>query len=188
MEPNESLQIIENMIAKTKGNIATKSKYFLLWGWAVFLTAIAQYILIRMLFPHAQMVWLSMIIAGIIAVFIAVRDKKTEKSISYVGDAVRKLWQSIGIACILIVVLTIKGTIFSIPVFILIYGVGVFTTGRIIQFKPLIIGGLICFVSSLISVFIPQDANQLLLLAATVMCSYIIPGHLLSAESTKAIR
>lgn len=187
MEPNESLLIIENMIAKTKGNIATNSKYFLLWGWAVFLTAIAQYILIRMLFPHAQLVWLSMIAAGIISVFLAVRERKTEKTISYIGDAIRKLWQSIGIACVLLFVFTIKGAIFSIPVYILLYGIGVFTTGRIIQFKPLIIGGLICFVSSLISVFIPQDVNQLLLLAATVMCSYIIPGHLLSAESKKAI-
>ncbi len=183
MEANESLQIIENMINKTKGNIANRSKYFLLWGWAVFLTAIAHY----MLLPNTEKVWFSMFLAGAISIYWSVKETKTEKSISYIGDAVRKLWQSIGIACLLIIILTVKGAVFSIPVYILMYGVGIFTTGRILQFKPLTIGGIICFVSCVISVIMPQDINQLLLFALTVLCAYIIPGHLLAAENKKTI-
>lgn len=185
MEANDSLQIIENMIAKTKGNIAGRSKYFLLWGWAVFITTIVQYILIRMLVPNACLVWCSMFIAGLITIIWAIRDKKYENSVTYTGDAIRKLWQSIGIACFFIAFLTIQGAVSSIPAFMLIYGIGILTSGRILQFKPMIAGGIICFIGCLLSVVLPQDANQLLLFAFVVLSSYILPGHLLANDSKK---
>ncbi|HRB68199.1 MAG TPA: hypothetical protein PLO32_10445, partial [Chitinophagales bacterium] len=62
-----------------------------------------------------------------------------------------------------------------------IYAIGTFVTGRIIQFKPLIIGGLICFGLSVLINFI-DGAEQLLVLALSVVVSYLIPGFILRNE------
>lgn len=35
--PDESLQVIRNMIEKTREGISDGSKYFLVWGWGVFI-------------------------------------------------------------------------------------------------------------------------------------------------------
>ncbi len=45
LKPEESLQIIEKMINRTKENIHENSFYFLLWGWIVLLVNLGQIIL-----------------------------------------------------------------------------------------------------------------------------------------------
>ena len=56
----ESLLIIQQMINKSKQQLNDRSKYFLLWGIAVFGCAILQYVLLKALQPHTQRVWLLM--------------------------------------------------------------------------------------------------------------------------------
>jgi hypothetical protein len=53
-----------------------------------------------------------------------------------------------------------------------------FLSGIILKFRPLVIGGLICWLLALGSVFVPVDF-QLLFLCAAVFCAWIIPGILL---------
>lgn len=67
------------------------------------------------------------------------------------------------------------------PVFILLYALGTFITGRFIQFKPLIIGGAACFVISLFS-FLLDGSEQLLMVALAILFSYLIPGHMLKSH------
>jgi hypothetical protein len=68
------------------------------------------------------------------------------------------------------------------PFFILMYGLGTFVSGMILKFRPLVIGGVISWVLSLVSVFVAFD-YQLLLAAAAILSSYIIPGHLLRSNN-----
>ena len=67
------------------------------------------------------------------------------------------------------------------PTIILLYAIGTFVTGKIIDFKPLVIGGSICFLLSIVIAFI-KDENQLLIIATAILISYIIPGFLLKKE------
>ena len=46
MNPQESLQIISEMIQKTQDNIRDGSTYFLLWGWLTLFASLAHYILL----------------------------------------------------------------------------------------------------------------------------------------------
>lgn len=64
------------------------------------------------------------------------------------------------------------------PVFILLYALGTFITGRFIQFKPLMLGGGSCFAISLVS-FLLDGPEQLLMVALAILFSYLIPGHML---------
>ena len=64
------------------------------------------------------------------------------------------------------------------PFFMVLYGLGTFVSGSVIQFKPLIIGGIISWVLAVIAVYLQYD-YQILMGALAILFSYIIPGHLL---------
>jgi peptidoglycan biosynthesis protein MviN/MurJ (putative lipid II flippase) len=54
----------------------------------------------------------------------------------------------------------------------------------LIKFKPLIIGGISCFVITIISTFLEPD-YQILMLALALATSYLIPGYLLRYKFKK---
>jgi hypothetical protein len=67
------------------------------------------------------------------------------------------------------------------PFFILFYGMGTFISGKFLKFKPLIIGGIFNWVLACICVLLPYD-YQLLVAAAAILTSYIIPGHIIQSN------
>ncbi len=179
MEAQESLAIIEQMIANSKKNFKRSAKYFLLWGWGVFLTMLAQYILLALALPHTYYVWITMPVCAVITVLLSIRDRKQEKVRTYTGDAMSSLWTSMGFAFIILTFIAAKNNDINVPPVILIfYGIGTFTSGRLLEFKPLVIGGLFAFAMSIVSAF-TEGSVQFLILAIALFVSYIIPGHLL---------
>jgi hypothetical protein len=73
------------------------------------------------------------------------------------------------------------------PMLLVLYGMPTFLSGIILKFKPLIIGGICCWILSVLSAFIPAE-YQLLLIAAAVISAWIIPGYLLKANFKKEIK
>lgn len=142
----ESLAIIQEMINKSKKQLTDRSKYFMMWGVAVFACAIIQYFLLRDLQPHTQMVWLSMPVLAVIQLFLSIRDRKKEKVLSHNTAAIGSVWLALGISFFILAFLSSRISFDMFPFLILLYGIGTFITGRIIQFKPLIFGGLACFI------------------------------------------
>ncbi len=185
MEPEESIRIIQTMIETSRKKISDGSKHFLLWGWAVFLSALAQYILIRLHVSNSFLVWLSMLLAAVIAYLMGRKDKKQATVKTFSGDAVSKLWFSMTFGFLLLAYYQTNGRGNSIPLFILLYGIGILATGKILEFTPFVMGGMSCFILSFIGMNLDNDETQLLLLALAVLVSYIIPGHLLKAAYKK---
>ncbi len=57
--PDQSIQLIESMIIKTKANISENTVYCLLWGWLSFSAILGQYFLKVVLgYPYRYLVWL----------------------------------------------------------------------------------------------------------------------------------
>lgn len=179
MKAEESMLIIQRMIETSKQNISDGSKYYLLWGWAVFISALIHFFMIKMHYPGGMLVWLSMPAMGIITFLIGIRDGKNKRVRTYTEEAIGKLWFSLTFGFIALTFYQLNGHGNSIPIFILLYGVGILTTGNIIKFTPLIIGGIACFGISITGMLLQNNENQLVLLAIAVFVSYIIPGHLL---------
>lgn len=177
----ESLAIIQEMINKSKKQLTDRSKYFMMWGVAVFACAIIQYFLLRNLQPHTQMVWLSMPVLAVIQLFLSIRDRKKEKVLSHNTAAIGSVWLALGISFFILAFLSSRISFDMFPFLILLYGIGTFITGRIIQFKPLIFGGLACFILCVLITYI-EGPEKLLILALSVLLSYIIPGILLKRE------
>lgn len=177
----ESLAIIQEMINKSKKQLTDRSKYFMMWGVAVFACAIIQYFLLRNLQPHTQMVWLSMPVLAVIQLSLSIRDRKKEKVLSHNTAAIGSVWLALGISFFILAFLSSRISFDMFPFLILLYGIGTFITGRIIQFKPLIFGGLACFILCVLITYV-EGPEKLLILALSVLLSYIIPGILLKRE------
>src|SRR5688572_1204331 len=168
------------MIEKTKQNISHRSHYFLLWGWGAFIGFTGQYILkVYFEYPkHYQIWWISVVCLAINILFV-IKFSKRVKVKTYVDESMGNLWLGLIVSFIvLIIIFTKTGWQNCYPYFMLLYGTGTFTSGKILRFSPLIVGGLISFILAAASVWFNGDL-QMVLAAAAMLFSYIIPGHLL---------
>lgn len=183
LTPEESLRVIQTMIEKTKTSVADKSFYFLLWGWLVLIAAVGQYVLAVIVQTDKNpIVWSLMIVGVIVSAIYGKRQEKIRIVKTYVDDGLRNIWTVIGVVQGLIVFVFMRRGDWEhcYTIFILIYSVGCFLTGRLLRFAPLIRGAVFCWALAVLSTFVDVGTNMLLL-AAAVLGSYIIPGYLLRA-------
>jgi hypothetical protein len=183
--PQQSLQLIQSMIAKTKADLSENRFYFLMWGWLAFLAIITQFLLKVVFSCHYHyLVWLVVFPATIITIVYSAKKSKKSRARTYVGESMTYLWTGIGISFFILSFLishSDQGWLYGYPFFILFYGLGTFVSGRILRFTPLVIGGVFNWVLAIACVYFAFD-YQLLIAAAAILTSYIIPGHLLRNE------
>lgn len=183
--PQDSLRLIQSMISKTKQDISDSSIHFLVWGWITFFACTGQFILKNVLnYEKHYLVWLLTIGGIIFSNWYSFKEGKTRKVKTYIGDSISHLWIGMAIAYfVLSMILTVIGWNRPVfPFFILLYGLGSFISGSIIQFRPLVIGGIIAFILAFASVFSEYD-YQMLFGAAAILISYIIPAYLLRSKN-----
>ena len=182
--PQDSLTLIQAMISKTKANLSENRIYFLLWGWVTFAAIIAQFILkVGLHTERHYLVWYIIIPTVIVSVLYSRRRRGKRAVRTYIGESMSSLWTGIGISFfVLSMIVSSKpaGWNDAWPLFILFYGLGTFVSGRILKFRPLVIGGIINWSLAIASIFAGYD-YQLLLAALAILTSYIIPGHLLGS-------
>ena len=189
--PEQSLHLIGTMINKAKGRFSENGHLYLLWGWAVFLCSIAEFILINYTrFEHHYLVWLTMWLVAIYQVFYLRSKKRKERVKAYTDEIIGAVWITF------VVLMFLFGFLFGQlmgeeyyrfinPGFLVLYGMPTVLSGTILRFRPLIVGGIICWVFSIFSTMIDYD-YQLLLLAAAVVSAWIIPGYLLKIRYKKS--
>ena len=183
--PQQSLQVIQDMISKTRQNLGENRIYFLLWGWVTFAAIVVQFILkVVVEYERHYLVWLITIPAVIATVIYTSRNRRVPAVRTYVGESMSYLWTGVGISFFIlsIIISNSIGWLYAYPFFILFYGLGTFISGRILKFTPLVIGGIFNWVLAIACVFFEYD-YQLLFAAAAIFTSYVIPDHLLSKEN-----
>jgi len=185
LSPQQSLHLIQSMIAKTKGTVADSSFYYLLWGWLVFFACIAEFILkVYLLYPYHYIVWWLMPVGGIISGAYSAKQSKKSRTKTFVDEALGYIWISLSIAFVVLFIVVIISPFawqYAFTYYILLYAIGTFISGKLMQFKPLVIGGLINFILAAVSVRFNFD-QQLIMGAAAILSSYIIPGYLLQKK------
>lgn len=188
--PQDSLLVIQNMIDKAKNSVADKSFYFLLWGWLVFTGCILQFTLKVVVQTDLHPVaWNIMYIGFIVSFWHGRRQRKRTIVKTYVDETLRNIWIVLGISQILVVFIFMRrgGWENCYTIFILLYSIGCFLTGRTLKFSPLVWGGVICWGLAILSTFTTYDAN-ILICATAILVSYIIPGYLLRNQHRKTIK
>lgn len=185
INPAESLSIIQDMISRAQKNYSIDSFYYIMWGWLTFAAATLSYVLLPVLKENTGLVWLLMPLGGIISYLYGRKQSKHQKAKTHLESHVSQVWLTLGLAIITVVISVFMGVNLEImPTFILLYGIGIFCTGRIIRFVPMMIGGALCFPLFLLCGYFTFNYGeyQFLVVALAILVSYIIPGHLLRAK------
>ena len=176
-----SLQLIESMINKAKNNFSESGTLYLLWGIVVFVCSIVQFVAIHFYNnQNAYYIWFLTWLVVIYQVIFLSRKAKKEKAKTYTADILKYVWICFAASMFLFIfILQYQKAYYSInPAILVLYGLPTFLSGVILKFRPLIIGGISCWLLSFGSVFVPYD-YQLLFICAAVLFAWIIPGYLL---------
>lgn len=177
----ESIDIIMNMINATKTNLQDDSFYFLFWGWLVFAASLGEYFLIKINFEYHFLPWMLMPLGGIVTALYGRWQNKKVKHKTYVDEFMKYVLISFLISLCMVLFSQGKLGFNTYPMVLMVYGMWLFTSGGVIKFKPLIIGGIINWVLAIVSFFVSFEI-QLLILALAVLLGYIIPGYLLKRK------
>jgi len=182
MTEKESLELIASMINKAKSRVGETGKLYLLWGWLIFICCTVQFVGLQFFhFEKTYYVWFLTWVLLIYQVFFLSKERKKSKVKTYTGEIYSFVWVVFFICMMLVFFIGsyLKKYEMINPVLLVLYGMPTFLSGIILKFKPLIIGGIVCWALSIISVFISGE-YQLLLFATAVVAAWIIPGYSLN--------
>ncbi len=185
MTPEQSLKLIERMIGDAKKSFHRMSFYFLLWGGILTLAMASQLLAAQLGWEgrYVGMVWMGTSLLGAVASAIyGAREGKREQAETLADRVLMWLW--IGFIITLFATIAgagIAGYTTPVGAIMLLTGLPTFTTGQMLRFKPLILGGVLFWVLGTISFFVDPLWMGILNIAGMVF-GYIIPGILLKRQ------
>ena len=188
LTPEESFSIINKAIANFKLNYKETAKVFLLWGWVLAIASFSNFIIIKILYNREASIgflslcnWAVFLLIGFIIMFFMERKlNKDKKVFSYLESYFKNLWTVTAASFIIATFLCIKLEINPPPIMLLIAGMATTTSGLLIKYRPVIIGGLAFFIFSLAATFVSNEYISLIVFAA-IICGYLIPGYSLKS-------
>ncbi len=190
--PEQSLQVIQSMIEKAKNQFSENGHLYLLWGWVVLICSLTQFFLLKVMhYEKHYLVWIACWLAVIYQFFYLRKQRRQEKVKTYTDNIIGFVWITFFIMMILIGFMlsrSLGDQYYKLinPAFLALYGMPTFLSGILLRFRPLIIGGIGCWLLSGLSHFIEYD-YQLLLLSAAMIIAWIIPGYILRNKYQKQI-
>jgi uncharacterized protein (UPF0333 family) len=185
--PQQSLQLIDSMINKAKNRFNENGFLYLLWGWVIFISAIVHFAALKFqLFKKPEIIWVSTIAATLYQIFYLVKAKKKETVKTYSDGIIDAVWMCFGICMGILSFIVGKnnGWEYMYPLVLMFYGIPTFLSGTVMQFMPLKLGGIACWLLAIIATFV-SPLYYLLLLALAVLIAWIIPGYLMSQKFKK---
>ena len=186
--PEESLSIIQEMIAKSRKTFHRNSFYFILWGVFMFIAGLSEFFLIR---ANFEMFWIGWPIlgtlGGIISAVYSSRQSAKDAGQTFTDQTIGYVWLTYGISLICMIFTGILVDVNPGTLVMLLTGLPTFLTGTIIRHKPLIFGGIVFWIGGLLSLFTePQYVP--LIFSTAILLGYLYPGFtLLSAEKNQNV-
>ncbi len=207
MSEQESLLLISQMINKAKNSYHESGTGPLLWGCVVTVCSLVTFFRLKYHFNLPFDIWLLTFIAVIPQILIVRREKKKNKVRSYDDTMMDYIWICFGIAIFLLIFINnfiiyrlnpvfqtyidVKGSrpdynysSFTASFFLLLYGFATILSGACRHFKPMLYGGILCWVCCVISVFTKSDIDMLLTAVAAIG-AWLIPGIILFRSNKK---
>jgi len=196
MESGTNLRLIEEMLYTAKKEVKDNGAFFLLWGWLVFIAATTEFAL-HWFSPDLKALhigssvsidmqgicWLILMpLGGIASIFLSRKQSREEKVKTWFDDVMKYLWIAFGVVLFIVLFTMGYDHVNLFPIVIALYGLGLFITGGVLKFNPLIIGGIFSWVLAFASLFVADEYTNLCL-ASSVLIGYIIPGYMLKKQS-----
>ena len=184
----ESLDLITQMIVQAKRNAAKGgSFYFLLWGWVVAIANLGHYLIDRYdWYKHPYIVWLVTIPAVIITIVYSARRERNAKVVGHYDRIYGQIWISIFIGIVILLIFMPKLNFNHNAVILLLSAVGTYTSGYILKFKPLILGGVALGISAVVAFSVTVNDQYLVAFIGLVL-GYLVPGFLLKKAENEYV-
>ena len=190
LNEKESIQIIQEMIEKSKANLGESSYFYLLWGWLVFISSLSHFILLSVSFRQPYILWpIAMALGAILSIIKSRSLHKKSKTKTYIETAIIHLWIGFSVSMFIILFSAGYGNIrweTSNSLIIVLYGLATYVSGGILKFKPLKIGGIASWVIAFVSMFLPGEFTMLAI-ALSIIVAYLWPGYLLRSKEKAQI-
>jgi hypothetical protein len=186
LEAVQSLKLIEEMIMQAKGKFGENGHLYLLWGWVIFICSTFHFIALKWnLLSKPEMIYMLTWAAFIYQGFYSYKNRAKKKVSSYTDDLIGAVWLVFVCSGMLMafVVSQKAGWETIYPLILMIYGIPTILSGVILRFKPLIYGGIFCWILCIVSPFVPF-VYSLLFISFAVLVAWIIPGYLMQRRYT----
>lgn len=175
----DSIRLIDGMIKKAKRSYVTKGTASIIWGILIVICSLVTWAQLQFSFDIGFDIWLLIFLAIIPQVYFSIKDKKQRKFVSLEENSISFVWLAFGISIFIMSFYNSRyGSNESSTLFMILYGIPTFVTGGMVKFKPMILGGIICWVLSIVSVYTPANIDMLLM-ACCGLFAWLIPGIIL---------
>lgn len=206
----ESLDLIATMINQAKNAYHDTGMSSMMWGAVVAICSLVKFSELQFNYQLPFDIYWLTVVAIIPQVFISIRENKERRVKTYDDIYMNYVWLGFGITIgLMILVVNVMGhnwqqvaeeyyklagkrSSFQVyefvgPLFLILYGMPTFITGAACKFKPMLWGGIFCWVCCVISVFTPAKIDLLLISASSVF-AWFIPGIIMEKDYRKAKR
>lgn len=176
----DGLAIIRSMVNKARNQFSENGHLYLLWGWVILVCSLGQFVMQQVLqIRQFYYIWL-LLIPTIIYQFIYLkREEKRSTVRTYTDEIIGYVWIAF-ITCTMLLVWLVGRHLptpdYITVIWLIMYGMPTFLSGAVLRYRPLMIGGVMCWVLAIASAFVPVQYHMLLL-AAAVVCGWILPGY-----------
>lgn len=175
----ESLKLINEMMSKAKRSYVTKGIASIVWGVLIVVCSLFTYAKIQFNFDIGFDIWWLVFLAVIPQVFFSIKDRKNKNFVAHDEQTMTYVWSTFGICIFILSFYNSRfGNGSSTTLFMMLYGIPTFITGGVFKFRPMIFGGLVCWVLSIISIF-TSVSTDMLFMAACGLFAWLIPGIIL---------
>lgn len=210
LSEQESLSLIAKMITQAKNAYHDTGRSAMLWGTVVAVCALVKFSQLQFNFKLGVDIYWLTIVAIIPQLYISRKENKERKVTTYDDIYMNYIWLGFGI-CIALMILIVNvmgygwqpvaeeyyklsGKVssfqlfeFVAPLFLVLYGMPTFITGAACKFKPMLWGGLICWVCAVVTLFTTVKTD-LLLIAFSAVFAWLIPGIIMEKEYRNATK
>lgn len=185
LTPEESLQLISNVINEARNRFIEDGIIYMFWGGLLFLTAMAQFLLLKAGKFDINYYPYFIVPLGYIFTHYYYRKKDKGTSKNSISKIIQYLWITIGINIIILsfcfpMILTVN----LIPINLILSGIGIIISGAALREKIILIAGIISVIAGYIC-FLIEPNTQPLVMSLTALFSYFGTGLLLYNKQKK---
>lgn len=186
--PEESWNIMQEMIASAQKNIKDDGSFYLLWGGLTVASSVAELILLHYQLSYHSLPWMIFMSIGGILSMLKSRKLKRETTVKlHLHSILQSVWAAFGFGMVLafVGVSASHNWLLINPLIIAMYGCATFVSATVLKFDLLKYGSLGAFALAAISFFQPLE-YQLIINIFAISLAYILPGLVLNKKAKVA--
>jgi hypothetical protein len=176
LEPNQSLQIIDQMVQRARFNFSKGSVFFIIWGALLTCSAVYEFIAGQLL--NQSNSWIGWPIVGVIGGIASyIYGERISKELvgTHLDRMYSLIWTVFFATLAILIVALVSNEIDPGSYVLILTGMPTFFTGKLLRFKPLQFGGVGFWVIGILSLYFLQDFTSLLF-ALAIAQGYLLPG------------